>query len=96
LRDIYIPLYEIKLYLRERLGMDEMKLNLGSKFMRKMVSKLMSRYLSKQIGSKVTLDLNALNVRFDDGDTVIKTDLELRMDKHEFRRLMKKVDIDEF
>jgi hypothetical protein len=96
LRDIYISLYERKLYLRERLGMDEMKLNLGSKFMRKMVSKLMSRYLSKQIGSKVTLDLNALNVRFDDGDTVIKTDLELRMDKHEFRRLMKKVDIDEF
>lgn len=76
--------------------MDEMKLNLGSKFMRKMVSKLISKYLSKRIGSKVTLDLNALNVRFDDGDTVIKTDLELRMYKHEFRRLMKKIDIDEF
>ena len=76
--------------------MDEMKLNLGSKFMRKMVSKLISKYLSKQIGSKVTLDLNALNVSLDDGDTIIKTDLELRMDKHEFRKLMKKVDIDEF
>ena len=93
--------------------MDEMKLNLGSKFMRKMVSKLISKYLSKQIGSKVTLDFNALNVSFDDGDTIIKTDLELRMDKHEFRKLikengemcalsyrirklMKKVDIDEF
>ena len=76
--------------------MDEMKLNLGSKFMRKMVSKLISKYLSKQIGSKVNLDFNALNVSFDDGDTIIKTDLELRMDKHEFRKLMKKVDIDEF
>ena len=59
--------------------MDEMKLNLGSRFMRKMVSKLISKYLSKQIGSKVTLDFNALNVSFDDGDTIIKTDLELRM-----------------
>ena len=76
--------------------MDEMKINLGSKFMRKMVSKLISKYLSKQIGSKVSLDLNALNVSCDDGDTIIKTDLELRMDKHEFRKLMKKVDIDEF
>ena len=76
--------------------MDEMKLNLGSKFMKKMVSKLISKYLSKQNGSKVTLDFNALNVSFDDGDTIIKTDLELRMDKHEFRKLMKKVDIDEF
>ena len=76
--------------------MDEMKLNLGSRFMKKMVSKLISKYLSKQIGSKVILDFNALNVSFDDGDTIIKTDLELRMDKHEFRKLMKKVDIDEF
>jgi len=96
LRENYTLLYERKLYLKERLGMDEMKLNLGSKFMRKMVSKLISKYLSKQIGSKVTLDFNALNVSFDDGDTIIKTDLELRMDKHEFRKLMKKVDIDEF
>ena len=39
--------------------MDEMKLNLGSRFMKKMVSKLISKYLSKQIGSKVTLDFNA-------------------------------------
>ena len=76
--------------------MDEMKLNLGSRFMRRIASKLISKYLSKQIGSKVTLDLNTLNVSFDDGDTIIKTDLELRMDKHEFRKLMKKVDIDEF
>ena len=76
--------------------MDEMKLNLGSKFMRKMVSKLLSRYLSKQIGSKVTLDLNALNINFEDGDTVIKTDLELRMDRHEFKKIISKLDTDEF
>ena len=76
--------------------MDEMKLNLGSKFMRKVASKLISKYLSKTLGYKVRIDLNKLNVNFDDGDTIIKTDLELRMDKHEFRKLMKKVDIDEF
>ena len=76
--------------------MDEMKLNLGSRFMKRIASKLISKYLSKQIGSKVTLDLNTLNVSFDDGDTIIKTDLELRMNKHEFRKLMAKIDIDEF
>lgn len=76
--------------------MDEMKLNLGSKFMRRIVSKLLSRYLSKQIGSKVTLDLNALNINFEDGDTVIKTDLELRMDRHEFKKIISKLDTDEF
>ena len=76
--------------------MDEMKLNLGSKFMRKLVSKLISKYLSKTLGYKVRIDLNKLNVNFDDGDTIIKTDLELRMDKHEFKKLISKVDVDEF
>lgn len=76
--------------------MDEMKLNLGSKFMRKVASKLISKYLSKTLGYKVRIDLNKLNVNFDDGDTIIKTDLELRMDKHEFKKLISKVDVDEF
>lgn len=76
--------------------MDEMKLNLGSKFMRKVASKLISKYLSKTLGYKVRIDLNKLNVNFDDGDTIIKTDLELRMDKHEFKKLISKVDVEEF
>ena len=76
--------------------MDEMKLNLGSKFMRRVVSKLISKYLSKSLGYKVRIDLNKLNVNFDDGDTILKTDLELRMDKHEFKKLISKIDIDEF
>ena len=76
--------------------MDEMKLNLGSKFMRKIASKLISKYLSKTLGYKVRIDLNKLNVNFDDVDTIIKTDLELRMDKHEFKKLISKIDIDEF
>ena len=76
--------------------MDEMKLNLGSKFMRKVASKLISKYLSKTLGYKVRIDLNKLNVNFDDGDTIIKTDLELRMNKHEFKKLISKVDVDEF
>ena len=76
--------------------MDEMKLNLGSKFMRRVASKLISKYLSKSLGYKVRIDLNKLNVNFDDGDTIIKTDLELRMDKHEFKKLISKVDVDEF
>ena len=37
--------------------MDEMKLNLGSKIMRKIVSKLISKYLSKSLGYKVRIDL---------------------------------------
>lgn len=76
--------------------MDEMKLNLGSKFMRKVASKLIAKYIRKTFGYKIDIDLNALNVKYVDGDAVIKTDVELRIDKHEFKKLISKVDVDEF
>ena len=55
--------------------MDEMKLNLGSKLMRRLAAKLISKYLRKQLGVKVNIDLNELKVSYTDGDAVIKSDL---------------------
>lgn len=69
--------------------MDELKLNLGSKFMRGMVSKLISKYIYKKFGYRVEINLEALNVGMIDGDTVIKTNVELKMNSHEFRKAIK-------
>lgn len=76
--------------------MDEMKLNLGSKFMRKMVSKIIAKMIYKKTGYKVSINLDELNVSYVDGDTVIKTDVELKMDSKEFKKILNKVDVDEF
>lgn len=72
--------------------LDEMKFKLGSKFMRKMASKFISNILYKKFGYKIDVKLDELNINFEDGDTTIKTNIELKMDKMEFTRLMKDVD----
>lgn len=76
--------------------MDEMKLSLGSKFMRKMVSKILAKMVYKKTGYKVNINLEELKLNYVDGDTVIKTNVELRMDSKEFKKILNKVDVDEF
>ncbi|MDV7389734.1 hypothetical protein RZS08_00210, partial [Arthrospira platensis SPKY1] len=88
-----------KLYIKKGdfIMMDEMKLNLGSKFMRKIVSKILVKQIQKKTGYKININLEELMVNFEDGDTTIRTHVELKMDSIEFTKLMKGVekDIDE-
>ena len=74
--------------------MDEMKLNLGSKLMRKLAAKLISKYLRKQLGVKVNIDLNELKVSYNDGDAVMKSDLVLRSERREVSKILSKIDMD--
>ena len=69
--------------------MDEMKLKLSTKFMRGMVSKLISKAVYKKLGYKVDIQLNDINVGFIDGETSIHADVDLRLDKEEFTKLIK-------
>lgn len=75
--------------------MDEMKLNLGTRFMRKIAAKLLVKFVKKQLGVNIQLDLNELKFTYLNGDVVIKTDLELKMDKIEAKKLLKQLDEDE-
>lgn len=72
--------------------MDEMKLKLSTKFMRGMVSKLISKAIYKKLGYKVGIQLNDINVEFIDGETSIHADVDLRLDKEEFTKLIKSTD----
>lgn len=69
--------------------MDEMKLKLSTKFMRGMVSKLIAKAVYKKLGYKVDIQLNDINVEFIDGETSIHADVDLRLDKEEFTKLIK-------
>ena len=69
--------------------MDEMKLKLSTKFMKGMVSKLIAKALYKKLGYKVDIQLNDINVEFIDGETSIHADVDLRLDKDEFAKLIK-------
>jgi hypothetical protein len=57
-----------------------------------MISKLVSGIIYKNFGYKVIVSLEDLNVNFEDGDTTIKTKVELKMDKEEYIKVIKKVD----
>ena len=74
--------------------MDEMKLKLSTKFMRNLLSKLIAKALYKKLGYKVDIQLNDINVEFIDGETSIHADVDLKMDKGEFTKLIHSTDLD--
>lgn len=72
--------------------MDEMKLNLGSKFMRKIVSKIIAKQIQKKIGYKIDINFDELKISMEDGDTTVKANVELKMNSIEFTKVMKGVE----
>ena len=70
--------------------MDEMNLNLGSRWMRKLASKLIVRYLKKHFEVNTELDLDELKISYVDGDVVIKT--ELRMNAKDSKKILSKLE----
>lgn len=71
--------------------MDEMKIKLSTKFMRGIISKILARMIYKKLGYKVDIQLNDLDVNIINGDTTIKTNVELRMKSDEFNKIIKSI-----
>lgn len=74
--------------------MDELKLKLSTKFMRNLVSKLISKAIYKKYGYKVNIQLNDLDIRVIDGETAINTNVEVKLDSGEFMKIIKSVGLD--
>ena len=74
--------------------MDEMKLRLSTKFMRNLVSKLISKAIYKKYGYKVDIQLNDLDIRVIDGETSINTNVEVKLNSGEFMKIMKTIGMD--
>lgn len=74
--------------------MDEMKLKLSTKFMRGIVSKLVSRFIYKKFGCKVNIQLNDLDIRIIDGETSINANVEAKVNSDEFMKVMKSIGLD--
>ena len=72
--------------------MDLFKLNLGSKLMKKMAAKLIVKFIKKQFEVNPELDLDQLEIKYVDGDVVLRTSLELSVDKKEVKKLLRKLE----
>jgi hypothetical protein len=71
--------------------MDEMKVKLSTKFMRGIVSKLIARSIKKKYGCKVDIQLNELDISMIDGETNISTNVDIKLDSEEFKKIMKQI-----
>ena len=74
--------------------MDELKLKLSTRFMRKMVSKLISRSIRKKYGYNVDIHLEDLDIESIDGETNVKASVELRINNEELMKILEKVELD--
>ena len=74
--------------------MDEMVINLRTKFMRKVVSKLISKSIKSKTGYEVDIQFEELNANFDGGGIMVKANLEAKMSKDEFMKILKSQGLD--
>ena len=71
-----------------------MLIKLRTKFMKGIVSKLISKAIQSKTGYKVNIQLNDLDASFIDGEISINANLEAKMDKHEFMKILKSEGLD--
>lgn len=71
--------------------MDEMKVKLSSRFMRGIVSKLITKTLKKKLGYNIDIQLNDLDISVIDGETKIAVNAEVKLDSAEFTKIVKDI-----
>ena len=71
-----------------------MLINLKSKFMRKVVSKLLSKSIKSKTGYEIDVQFDELNASFEDGEIIVKANLEAKMSKDEFMKILKSQGLD--
>lgn len=75
--------------------MDEMKLKLHTKFMRGIVSKLISKVIYAKTGYKVDVQLNDLAVSIINGDTSVSANVEVKLASDEFTKIVKSIGLED-
>ena len=72
--------------------MDLLKLKISTKFMKGIIAKIVSKKIYKQFGYKVDIQLNDIQLDIIDGDVKIHVDVDGKMNKTEFSRLMEQIE----
>ena len=74
--------------------MDEMKVKLSTKWMKSIVTKLISKAIYKKSGYKIDIRVNEIELRTSEGRIQIHADVDAETDKEEFRRIIRDFDLD--
>ena len=71
--------------------MDELKLNLSSKLMRGIVTKLISKAVYKKTGYKIEIELNNINVEVTNGKAHIHVNADAEIDNDELMKIVRTI-----
>ena len=71
--------------------MDELKLNISSKFMRGIVTKLISKAVYKKTGYKIGIELNNINVEVINGRAHIHINADAEIDNDELMKIVRTI-----
>ena len=71
--------------------MDELKLNLSSKLMRGIVTKLISKAVYKKTGYKIGIELNNINVEVINGKAHIHVNANAEIDNDELMKIVRTI-----
>lgn len=74
--------------------MDELKMRLSTKFMKNMVSKIISKSVYKKTGYKVNIQLNKIDIEMVDGKIFLHADVDGEIENEEFMKIIKSIGLD--
>lgn len=74
--------------------MDELKINFGANFMRKLIAKILKKLIQKKTGSEVDILINQITVIGKDGKIHLHLDIDGEMKNEEFLKLVKTLGLD--
>ena len=74
--------------------MDALKLNLTTKFMKGIITKLISKAIQKKYGYKIDIVLNEINLEVVNGQAHIHADVDATVDNDELMKIVKSIGLD--
>lgn len=74
--------------------MDELKLKLSTKFMRGIVTKIISKAIYKKYGYKIDIMLNQIELENVDGKIHLHADIDAEVTNEDFKKIIKSIGMD--
>lgn len=74
--------------------MDALKLNLSTKFMKGIVTKLIAKAIYKKFGYKVDIQLNEIGIEVTGGKAYIHVDADAEINNDELVKIVKSIGLD--
>lgn len=71
--------------------MDEMKLNLSSKFMTNVIAGIIKRAILKKVGREVDVEFEEIDIQMKDGKIHLRTTVDAEISSDEFMMMLKRM-----